>query len=132
MHYPPSEVHDQVVWWLWSERAGVFSHETALFLQELSDALPARSHLTLPAAWGRRRLRLPPQLVVTYRDVPPRDRTWVGPVPVTTPLRTLRDSLTDHVDPILVRQALEEASYRGLLSEAQGRKLERELEQRGF
>ena len=32
---------------------GVFSHDTALALHELSDALPARAHLTLPASWRR-------------------------------------------------------------------------------
>ncbi|MBI3928946.1 MAG: type IV toxin-antitoxin system AbiEi family antitoxin domain-containing protein [Armatimonadetes bacterium] len=132
VHYPRSDYENLVVWWLWSERASVFSHETALFLQELSDALPARSHLTLPLDWRRRRRRVPDELVITYRDVPARDRGWVGPVPVTHPLRTIRDCLADHVDPILVRQAIEQAAFRGLVSEAHRRQLERELEKLGF
>ena len=40
VHYPAAEHEDLVVLWLWSDRTGVFSHETALFLHDLSDALP--------------------------------------------------------------------------------------------
>jgi predicted transcriptional regulator of viral defense system len=60
--------------WLWSERVGVFSHETALGLHELSDVLPARIHLTLPAKWRRRRLRVPKGVVVHHADVDRRER----------------------------------------------------------
>lgn len=42
VHYPAGEHEDLVAIWLWSERAGVFSHETALRLFELSDVLPSR------------------------------------------------------------------------------------------
>src|SRR2546430_7153184 len=31
-HFPPGQQEDLVVLWLWSERAGVFSYETALML----------------------------------------------------------------------------------------------------
>ena len=57
--YPPGENEDLVIAWLWSDRQGVFSHETALLLHGLSDALPEQKHLTVPAAWARRRLRVP-------------------------------------------------------------------------
>src|SRR5947208_17160390 len=45
-HFPPGQQEDLVALWLWSDRAGIFSHETALMLHELSDILPARAHLT--------------------------------------------------------------------------------------
>jgi len=51
--------------WLWSEQAGVISHQTALSLHGLSDVLPAQAHLTLPAAWSKRRFRVPPDVVCT-------------------------------------------------------------------
>src|SRR5205807_8108959 len=54
-HFPPGQQEDLVALWLWSNRAGVFSHETALMLHELSDVLPARAHLTVPAKWRRLR-----------------------------------------------------------------------------
>ncbi len=51
VHFPAGEHEDLATLWLWSEKAGVFSHETALMLHQLSDALPRKVNLTLPAAW---------------------------------------------------------------------------------
>jgi hypothetical protein len=49
VHFPAGEHEEPVVVWLWSERQGVFSHQTALGLHGLSEgesaldrALPAR------------------------------------------------------------------------------------------
>ena len=69
VHFPPTDNEDLVVFWLWSEQKGVFSHETALALHELSDALPAKIHMTLPDGWRRRRLRVPRGLILHYGDV---------------------------------------------------------------
>src|SRR5690349_25003862 len=49
VHFPSSVHEELVVIWLWSERQGVFSHQTALSLHGLSDVLPSKSHLTVPA-----------------------------------------------------------------------------------
>src|SRR5258708_5234650 len=54
VHFPAGEHEDLVAAWLWSERASVVSHQTALALHGLSDALPAHVHLTLPADWRHR------------------------------------------------------------------------------
>src|ERR1700722_16737287 len=40
VHFPAGEHEDLVVAWLWSEQAGVASHETALSLHRLSYVLP--------------------------------------------------------------------------------------------
>jgi predicted transcriptional regulator of viral defense system len=116
VHFPPGEHEDLAVVWLWSDRAGVFSHETALSLHVLSDVLPSRVHLTVPSAWSRRRLRVPQGVVLEYGDVPKEDRTWVGPVQVTTVRRTLADCIAAGVAPDLVRQAMQQAAERGLLA----------------
>ena len=42
VHFPASEHEHLVVVWLWSKSQGVFGHETALLLHELSDVLPHR------------------------------------------------------------------------------------------
>src|SRR5882724_4711855 len=118
-HFPPGQQEDLVALWLWSDRAGVFSHETALMLHELSDVLPARAHLTLPVKWRKRRLRVPEGLVLHYADVPKRDRAWVGAVPVTSPARTLADSAADNVSPEFLSSAVSQALARGMGSRAQ-------------
>ena len=114
-HFPAGEHEDLVVAWLWSGRTGVFSHETALCLHELSDALPSRVHVTLPASWGGRRLRVPKEMVLHFSGVDGTERTWSGPVPVTAVSRTLVDCVQAGVAPDLVRDAFEQAAARGLI-----------------
>lgn len=116
VQFPASDHEDLVVSWLWSGRQGVFSHETALALHELSDALPAVKHLAVPTSWKRRRLQVPPGTVLHFADVPRDAQAWRGSVPVTTPLRTVTDCIQDHADPVLVRQAIEQGIKRGLFS----------------
>lgn len=115
VHFPAGEHEELVIVWLWSEHAGVFSHQTALALHELSDALPAKVHVTLPAAWAARRLRAPAGVVIHHGDIPKTDRAWFGAVPVTSPRRTLIDSARDHVSPELLQQAARQATKRGLV-----------------
>lgn len=116
VHFPPSDEEPLVEVWLWAERKAVFSHETALSLHDLSDVLPHRVHVTLPAAWSRRRLRVPEGVVLHHAAVSSRDQTWVGVLPVTTPERTIADCIDAHVSPDLVAQAIGQARARGLLS----------------
>jgi len=124
-HFPPGQQEDLVALWLWSDRAGIFSHETALMLHELSDVLPARAHLTVPAKWRRRRLQVPDGVVLHYADVPKRDRAWVGAVPVTSPARTLADCAADYVSPDFLSSAISQALARGMVSRPQATAVER-------
>ena len=48
---------------------------------------------------------------------------WHGPVPVTTPLRTLLDSLEAHVLPDLLEAALHQAVERGLVTRSEAEAL---------
>ena len=116
VHFPPGEHEDLVAIWLWSERHSVFSHDTALALQGLSDVLPAKSYLTMPVTWRSRRLRLPRGVVPHFANVPDVDRTWVGAVPVTSPGRTVVDCALARLPPDLVRQALDQGLRQGLFS----------------
>ena len=109
--------------WLWSDREGVFSHETALALHELSDALPAVHHLTLPSAWASRRMRVPERVELHYADLEDDEVTWAASIPVTSPRRTLGDSTRDGVSPELVEQAAAQIVRRGLLSRADVRRV---------
>jgi len=116
VHFPPGENEHLVIVWLWSEQQGVFGHETALALHELSDALPGDIHLTLPESWAKRRLRFPRGVVPGYARILKRDRAWVGSVPVTRPVRTLHDCVDAQVAPDLIRQAIEQGLGRGLFA----------------
>ena len=125
VHFPTMEHEALAELWLWTGRTGVFSHETALSLHDLSDVLPRRVHATVPPSWASRRLRVPMGLVLHYAEVPRTDRAWVAPVPVTTPQRTLADCVRDHVAPDLVEQAIAQAGARGLVPAARTAELRR-------
>ncbi len=128
VHFPAGEHEELVLAWLWSELAGVISHQTALALHGLSDALPAQIHLTLPSAWRSRRFRVPAGVVLHHADVPPADRAWFGPVPTTNPRRTLNDCASDSVSPELLRQAAQQALRRGLVTKTELRAVADALE----
>ena len=119
VHFPAGEHEDLVAAWLWSEQQGVVSHQTALALHGLSDALPTHVHLTLPSAWRRRRFRVPADVVLHHDDVPPEDRSWFGAVPTTNPRRTLNDCAGAGLSPELLRQAARQALRRGLVRKAE-------------
>lgn len=114
VHFPSSDEEGLVVLWLWSDREGVFSHETALARHALSDVLPHRVEMTVPAVWRARRLRVPEGLDLHFADLPRSERTWIGPVPLTTPARTVRDCIAVGVSPEFIAQAIEEGLRRGL------------------
>jgi len=128
VHFPASEHEDLVVLWLWADQAGVFSHETALALHDLSDVLPSKVHMTAPATWRHRRLRVPSGLVLHYADIGDVDRTGFSAVQITTPRRTLRDCIEANVSPELVRQAIRQARRRGIISERDDAKLNASLD----
>jgi len=119
VHFPATEHEELVTAWLWSEQAGVISHQTALSLHGLSDVLPAQVRLTLPAAWRKRRFRVPPDVVLHHADVAPEERAWFSAVPITNPRRTLNDCARAGLSPELLRQAAQQALRRGLVTKSE-------------
>jgi len=128
VHFPPGEHEELVAAWLWTDTAGVLSHETALSLHGLSDILPAQVHITLPVTWGHRRFRVPRGLVLHHAAIPPHERTWMGAVPVTTVARTLDDCALAGLSPDLLRQAARQALARGLAAKPDVARVEKALE----
>ena len=116
IHFPAGEHEELVIDWLWSDRTGVISHQTALSLHGLSDVIPAHVHLTLPQAWRSRRFRIPDGVVLHHADVPSHDRAWFDAVPATNPRRTLNDCANEELPPDLLRQAAQQAVRRGLVT----------------
>jgi predicted transcriptional regulator of viral defense system len=127
VHFPANEHENLAIAWLWSERKGVFSHQTALALHGLSDVLPAQVHLTLPAAWSSRRFRVPNGVVLHHADVTADERSWFGAVPVTSPRRTLADCARAQISPDLLRQGAQQALRRGLVTKPDVAEVEKAL-----
>ncbi|MFT5460381.1 MAG: hypothetical protein ACI9K2_006900, partial [Myxococcota bacterium] len=60
--------------------------------------------------------QVPEGLSLWFADLPDSDRTWHGPVPITTPARTVNDSAAAAVSPEFVHQAIEAGLRRGLFT----------------
>ena len=116
VNFPPTDQEGLVPTWLWSRREGTFSHETALALHQLSDALPAKLHLTVPTAWRKRRVKIPRNVVLHFANLGEDEREWKGPIRVTKPLRTVADCSLDAVAKDLVEQAVRQGVRRGLFT----------------
>lgn len=108
------------------EVIGVISHQSARAIHGLSDVNPAKVHLTLPSAVRIRRA-LPGFLVLHHADLAAEDVERVEGVPVTTPVRTIRDAHASHLGTALIEQAIADGRRSGHLSMVEAARLEREL-----
>src|SRR5580704_15658060 len=91
--FPIAEHPDLVKWALWSRNRnevteGVYSHQTALSLYELSDLNPAKLHMTVPAHF-RRNSEIPAILALHYGDLASDDVEAAQGFKYTRPLRTI-------------------------------------------
>ncbi len=119
--FPTSSDEQYVLWSLWSRNRqeipqGVFSHQTALSIHELSDVMPARLHLTVPPGF-RRNSALPKVLKLHRAVLPGSDIEQRQGFRVVRPLRAIVDLLHDGTEsPDRLQQALREALSRGLVA----------------
>ena len=122
--FPTAERPDLVLWALWSRNRredieGVYSHQTALSLHDLSDLNPAKLHMTVPTDF-RRNTEIPGILVLHYADLPESDVQTAPGFRLTRPLRTILDLIsTEEVERTFIHQALRQALDRGLITRRQ-------------
>jgi predicted transcriptional regulator of viral defense system len=117
--FPTVERPDLMLWYLWSRGRddvplGVYSHDTALSIYELSDANPSKLHMTVPMTF-RRTAEIPTVLVLHRSNIASEDTQEIFAVRCTTPLRTITDLVAEgKTDKTLLQQAIQEALTRGL------------------
>ncbi|MBZ5521194.1 MAG: type IV toxin-antitoxin system AbiEi family antitoxin domain-containing protein [Acidobacteriia bacterium] len=122
--FPATDRPDLVLWALWSrnrkeEVEGVYSHQTALSLYDLSDLNPAKLHMTVPMHF-RRNCDIPGILVLHHADLAKSDVQTAQGFKFTRPLRTILDLIeADTVERNFIRQALRQAIDRGLITRQQ-------------
>lgn len=122
--FPASPEGQYVLWSLWSrdrrdQPQGVYSHQTALSIYELSDVMPAKLHMTVPRHF-RRSSAVPKVLALHKANLDEPDIQERHGFRVTRPLRAISDLLkkgTESRDRI--KQALAEALQRGLVTKAE-------------
>ena len=122
--FPAADRPDLVLWALWSrnrneEVEGVYSHQTALSLYDLSDLNPARLSMTVPTNF-RRNSEIPGILNLHYANLPEQDVQAAQGFRFTRPLRTILDLIEEGTaERRFVRQALKQALNRGLITHHQ-------------
>lgn len=126
-HYPADRLAQYREAVLWAQASGgpasvLISHETALLLYGISDANPARVHITVPVTARLRRER-PKWITVHHGGITPGEINEYEGIPVTSVERTIVDVLqtTKRVD--VARQAIEDAKKKGLLKPSDAKDL---------
>jgi predicted transcriptional regulator of viral defense system len=111
--FPASPHEDIVVVCLWAGEDAVASHDSALVVYGIGEAMPTTIHVTVPRAFRGRR-----QGVTVHRaDLAPDERTNRDGVPVTSLLRTIADVAERNRSG--ARAALADALDRGLIRRGQ-------------
>jgi len=117
--YPNHRPDDLMVWYLWSaDRAGrpegVYSHDTALELHQLSTWTGNRLHMTVPKEFKRR--IVPRSLRLHKSDLRHFEIVTIERVAVTTIVRTFLDLLHDQsIQRHHLLEAMQEARKNGLI-----------------
>lgn len=127
--YPVTDRPELVLWSLWSRNLrdvpqGVWSHETALDIHELSDVMPSKMHMTVPLDF-RRRIETPKVLCLHYANLKSSEVEERQGYRVTTPIRTVVDVVAaETIADNFITQALSQALARGLTTENELKALE--------
>jgi predicted transcriptional regulator of viral defense system len=119
--FPHSPEEQLVIYSLWSRNRtgapeGVYSHQTALSIQNLSDVNPAKLHMTVPATF-RRTAKTPKILVLHRGTLSEKDVEQRHGFAVTRPFHAIVDLAgAESVSREIIEQALTEGRQRGLIT----------------
>jgi predicted transcriptional regulator of viral defense system len=113
-HFPSSPHEHVVAAWLDLPSPAVVSHESALELYDLSDVIPNAVHITLPRAMRGQRPRPGVRFHTVEHSVDPTYVRRVRGVLVTSPERSIVDSLQAGTQLEQIELAVSQALERGL------------------
>ncbi len=95
---------------------GVWSHDTALDIHELSDVMPSKMHMTVPRNF-RRRIEMPKLLFLHYANLGQSEIEERQGYRVTTPYRTIIDIVeAKTIADNFIIQTVNQALKRGLVT----------------
>lgn len=122
--YPLRDDWQLSLWGIWSmnrkcEVQGVYSHETALSIYDISDVNPDRLHMTVPRGF-RRHSKNPPGLKLHFSKIGPGEYEEHEGYKVTKPFRTIADLVrAGTVQDDFIIQAVDQGLQKGVLTHAQ-------------
>lgn len=121
-NYPISDESELVIWSLWSrnrneEVQGVYSHETALSLYDLSDLNPSKLNMSVPKGF-RRNSEIPVILNLHTASFAQNEVEAKQGYRVSKPFRTIADVCqAENISRGIIKQAITESIKRGIVSE---------------
>ena len=116
------------LWGVWSMNrkgniVGIYSHETALSLYDLTDLQPNKFHLTFPRGY-RRHGAIPKGLIIHHAQINPDECEERGGYSVTKPFRTLVDIIrAGKISPEFIQQSVRQVLDKGYVTRSQYRTL---------
>lgn len=114
-HFPSSPTEHIMAAWLPLRIAGgLVSHVSALELYELSDAIPDAVHVSVPRSKRGQRPRRGVRIHTMAQSLDAADARTLDGMAVTSPERSIVDSLDDGAQPEQIEMAIREAIGRGL------------------
>lgn len=127
--FPLTDRPDLVEWSLWSadrngQIQGVYSHQTALSLYDLTDVNPAKYYMTVPRSF-RKGTPLPRNIVLYRAELPKSDVSEFQGYCITKPVRTIRDMLeAGAMHPQDIKEGLRQAVQKGLITHQEAETIE--------
>ena len=123
---PPTRLDQYMLATLWPDGRGLISHRSALDLYGISDANPAKLHVTVPASYRTHR-EIPPLYVVHREDIAEADRSSVEGIAVVSAAKAIRQAHEEHLRRSLVEQAINDGVRDGWLRHRQANELRADL-----
>lgn len=120
-HFPIPDDAQYALWSVWSLNRkgfpqGIYSHETALSLFDLSDLQDVKLHMTLPRGY-RRHCNIPEVLQLHHATISLEEREERNGYLVTRPFRTIADIVqAGTISPEFIKQAVKQSLDRGYLT----------------
>lgn len=111
-HFPTVDHEDLFRWWLWSQKKGVISHESAATVYDLGDILPSQVHLTVPLNFRKKAIK---GVVLHKAKLESGDVETREGFAVTSPLRTILDLAAKKLDPERLTMIVKDAVHKGLV-----------------
>ena len=130
-YFPQNDEDAQLIlWYLWSrdrneKPQGVYSYETALRIYDVSDLMPSKLHMSVPATF-RRFNPIPKILVLHKADLKKHDTSHIRGFAVTTPSRTILDLIeSKRIEKNQIKKIFHETLKKGMLSPKDEKKIKK-------